>query len=411
MTPEEAFDLHHQAVFSFVYRLTRKADIAEDVTQDCFLAYVRAPERFDAERGASLKTYLIAIARNLALKHIRDYGREDQMDEDAVTISVESGKTLDIATAVESAVATLAPLQQEALVLFEYEGFTLRRLQRRSSTTWRSRTSQQQIPSTDRASRLCPSQLAAYNRLCGANGDVRSRLCPATPGNLGAPSGVEGSLSRLFCDAARSSRWPAADRGTRRRPGLLSRVLSRVDFHRRHLHPLGGCGLRRLPHAVPRGERRRGRDAGRHPSSAQAARFSGRGVANPPPRRPPGGDRTVDHASLLHSLSLLSPRRLRALDRYRRAIPLHRQAGIRRQRRHPLPVSAEGANPSRRGSQASPLRTISGARLPGDAGLQTATQCSCGVHLHGGTVGTNRRPARPPGEHPSFTGLGESSEA
>ncbi len=125
MTPEEAFDLHHQAVFSFVYRLTRKADIAEDVTQDCFLAYVRAPERFDAERGASLKTYLIAIARNLALKHIRDYGREDQMDEDAVTISVESGKTLDIATAVESAVATLAPLQQEALVLFEYEGFTL----------------------------------------------------------------------------------------------------------------------------------------------------------------------------------------------------------------------------------------------------------------------------------------------
>src|SRR5271169_5750521 len=102
MTPEEAFDLHHQAVFSFVYRLTRRADVAEDVTQDCFLAYLRAPERFDAGRGTSLKTYLIAIARNLALKHLRDYGREDQMDDDAVMISAESGETLDVATAVES---------------------------------------------------------------------------------------------------------------------------------------------------------------------------------------------------------------------------------------------------------------------------------------------------------------------
>lgn len=125
MTPEEAFDLHHQAVFSFVYRLTRKADLAEDLTQDCFLAYVRAPERFDAECGASLKTYLIAIARNLALKHIRDYGREDQIGEDAVLISAESGRAPDVAATVESAVASLAPLQQEALVLFEYEGFTL----------------------------------------------------------------------------------------------------------------------------------------------------------------------------------------------------------------------------------------------------------------------------------------------
>jgi len=125
MTPEEAFDLHHQAVFSFVYRLTRRADLAEDITQDCFLAYVRSPERFDEGRGASLKTYLIAIARNLALKHVRDYGREGQIGDTEVMISVESGQALDVSAAVESAVASLPPLQQEALVLFEYEGFTL----------------------------------------------------------------------------------------------------------------------------------------------------------------------------------------------------------------------------------------------------------------------------------------------
>ncbi|MGA7416152.1 MAG: RNA polymerase sigma factor [Bryobacteraceae bacterium] len=126
MTPEQAFDLHHQAVFRFVYRLTQRADLAEDITQDCFLAYLRAGERFDAQRGTSLKTYLIAIARNLAFKWVRDYGRECQIDDpfESSTPS-ESGAAFDISTAVATAVASLAPLQQEALILFEYEGFTL----------------------------------------------------------------------------------------------------------------------------------------------------------------------------------------------------------------------------------------------------------------------------------------------
>jgi RNA polymerase sigma-70 factor (ECF subfamily) len=45
--------------------------VAEDITQECFLALMRAPERFDPDRG-NLKTYLFAIARNLTLKNYRD---------------------------------------------------------------------------------------------------------------------------------------------------------------------------------------------------------------------------------------------------------------------------------------------------------------------------------------------------
>lgn len=125
MTPEEAFELHHQAVFSFVFRLARQTDIAEDITQECFLAYLREPERFDAARGTSLRTYLIAIARNLALKRARDYGREWQVEElDEITPQT-FGTVSEVSTAVEGAIASLPPLQQEALILFEYEGFTL----------------------------------------------------------------------------------------------------------------------------------------------------------------------------------------------------------------------------------------------------------------------------------------------
>ena len=119
MTPEQAFDAHHQSIFRFAYRLTRDAGLAEDITQECFLAYLRAPERLDSARG-TVKTYLLGIARNLAFKHFRDT-RESELVEE---IPVKNFSP-DLAAAVEQAVASLPALQQEALVLFEYEGLTL----------------------------------------------------------------------------------------------------------------------------------------------------------------------------------------------------------------------------------------------------------------------------------------------
>jgi RNA polymerase sigma-70 factor (ECF subfamily) len=120
---EHAFDQYHRAVYSFAYRLTRRADIAEDITQECFLSLVRAPQRFDPARG-TMKTYLFAIARNLVLKNYRDV-REDPADDDMAESFIDPRTALEIGAAVERAVAALPHLQQEALVLFEYEGVTL----------------------------------------------------------------------------------------------------------------------------------------------------------------------------------------------------------------------------------------------------------------------------------------------
>jgi RNA polymerase sigma-70 factor, ECF subfamily len=124
VTPERAFDIYHEAVFRFVYRLTRRADVAEDGTQECFLTLVRAPGRFNEARG-SLKTYLFAIARNLALKHHRDRAADVQLDEDTIGHRAPDPTTPELSAAIERAVAALPPLQQEALMFFEYEGFTL----------------------------------------------------------------------------------------------------------------------------------------------------------------------------------------------------------------------------------------------------------------------------------------------
>jgi len=121
---EDAFDRYHRAVFRFVCRLTRRTDLAEDITQECFLAYVRAPGRFDPAKGV-LRTYLFAIARNLALKHFRDRAVEDSLNGGTPFTVGDPRAGIEAAAAVEQAVARLPTLEREALILFQYEGFTL----------------------------------------------------------------------------------------------------------------------------------------------------------------------------------------------------------------------------------------------------------------------------------------------
>lgn len=127
----ELYERYRLPIFRFAYRLLGSVEIAEDVTHDCFLSLIRKPENFNAER-ASLKTYLYAAARNLALKHFRGQGRETALDE----VSEEPKdsprreplrRLLDeeLAAQVREAIFGLPPLQREALILFEYEGLSL----------------------------------------------------------------------------------------------------------------------------------------------------------------------------------------------------------------------------------------------------------------------------------------------
>ncbi|HEY3579088.1 MAG TPA: RNA polymerase sigma factor [Pyrinomonadaceae bacterium] len=127
----ELYDRHRQPIFRFAYRLLGEVDIAEDVTHDCFLSLIRKPENFRPER-ASLRTYLFAAARNLALKYFRNSGRETGLDEMTEEPQLSPRheplrKLLDeeLAAEVRRAVFSLPPLQREALVLFEYEGLSL----------------------------------------------------------------------------------------------------------------------------------------------------------------------------------------------------------------------------------------------------------------------------------------------
>ena len=127
------YERHRTPVFRFACRMLGSAQQAEDVTQECFLSILRRPEAFRAER-ASLRTYLCAIARHLALKQLRKRGQETLVDDppeeaprgaaggrDALSRVIEA----EAAEAVRSAVLALPPLQREAVVLFEYQELSL----------------------------------------------------------------------------------------------------------------------------------------------------------------------------------------------------------------------------------------------------------------------------------------------
>lgn len=119
-----AFDDHKDSVYGFALRMTGSASTAEDIAQECFLQLLRHPDRFDPQRG-TLRALLLGVTRNLTYRHWRAENRVDPLDDEDIQGDLPSFEGAEISALVSEAVAALPPLQREAILLFEYEGFTL----------------------------------------------------------------------------------------------------------------------------------------------------------------------------------------------------------------------------------------------------------------------------------------------
>lgn len=121
---QAAFAHHKDAVYRFAWRMCGSDATAEDLTQDVFVTLLRYPDRFDPARG-TLRAFLMAIARNLALKRWRTEHRLDPLDVDAIVAEPVDFDRGEVGAIVGSAVQALPPLQREVVILVEYEGLTL----------------------------------------------------------------------------------------------------------------------------------------------------------------------------------------------------------------------------------------------------------------------------------------------
>jgi RNA polymerase sigma-70 factor (ECF subfamily) len=119
------YQRHGTPLFRFAWRLTGSTAAAEDVVQECWMAVLQH-DHYRTERG-SVRGYLFGTVRNLAFQRLRIGDRESDEPAEGVT---DSGPFEDVlaaerSEAVARAVAALAPLQREALILFEYEDLSL----------------------------------------------------------------------------------------------------------------------------------------------------------------------------------------------------------------------------------------------------------------------------------------------
>jgi len=133
----DLYDRFGRLAYSIILSVVRDAAIAEDLVQETFLRVWNRAAGFDAERGA-LGPWLLAIARNRAIDHIRSAGA--RMDKNAAELDIferaEHGNpasyvdierdvlNADSARRIKAALSKLNQNQQKVIELAYYEGLS-----------------------------------------------------------------------------------------------------------------------------------------------------------------------------------------------------------------------------------------------------------------------------------------------
>jgi len=127
------FRRYHGLVYRFSMQMSGSRDVAEDVTQEVFIALAENPARYSPARG-SLKAYMYGIARHLvAQSERRSWSRHevrlDTLQGDAALVATSFDPIGDLSRAqailaVRRAILRLPPHYREVIVLCELNGLS-----------------------------------------------------------------------------------------------------------------------------------------------------------------------------------------------------------------------------------------------------------------------------------------------
>ena len=119
-----AYAGHKDVLYRFARRMTGSAVVAEDLVHDCFLMVWRDAVVYSPNRG-TMRSFLIGVIRNLALKQLRRERPFLELEEDSGVCEPIDPAGKERGELVAQAVAGLPPLQREAILLAEYEELSL----------------------------------------------------------------------------------------------------------------------------------------------------------------------------------------------------------------------------------------------------------------------------------------------
>jgi len=128
----DLYDRFGKLAFSVIVSIVHDGAIAEDLVQETFLRVWNRIHAFEAGRGA-LGPWLLAIARNRAIDHIRSLS--SRMDRNAYELDVREHPSLfvdmerdvlntDHARVIRKAISNLSASQQKVIELAYYEGLS-----------------------------------------------------------------------------------------------------------------------------------------------------------------------------------------------------------------------------------------------------------------------------------------------
>lgn len=120
----ELFRQHNRPIYRFALQMSGRPDVADEVTQEVFLALLRDSLAFDETRG-SFDAFLFGVARNMVRRHLRSRPMEDAssyedrpgFDADIVS-DLTRRENLD---RLRQAVLSLPENYREVVVLCELE--------------------------------------------------------------------------------------------------------------------------------------------------------------------------------------------------------------------------------------------------------------------------------------------------
>jgi RNA polymerase sigma-70 factor (ECF subfamily) len=126
------YDRYGRLAYSLIFHIVRNSAVAEDLAQETFLHVWNRVHSFDAEQGA-LGAWLLAVARNRALDHLRS--RDGRTETNAVALNQSetpawfakldaSAFAIERMRRLQSAFEKLTPQQRQILEMAYYEGMS-----------------------------------------------------------------------------------------------------------------------------------------------------------------------------------------------------------------------------------------------------------------------------------------------
>jgi RNA polymerase sigma-70 factor (ECF subfamily) len=127
----ELYELTRRRIYGTVLKVLRSPDHAQEVTQEVYIEVWRQAPRYTAEKGSVL-AWLAVMAHRRAVDRVRSVSSEVARDERYAYSAVErKGDEVWDSVAqqyeverVRGAIATLTPIQRQAVQLAYYQGLT-----------------------------------------------------------------------------------------------------------------------------------------------------------------------------------------------------------------------------------------------------------------------------------------------